>query len=774
MKFKKLYILLFAFLTQLVLAQVKVGQWVDHLSYDYANSVAKVDRTVYVSNGSGLAKYNIDDNSVDKLTKVEGLSDVGIEFVRKNPYNNVLMVIYKNTNIDIIRTDGTITNFSDIKRKSIQGKKYINEVTFKGNFAYLACGFGIVVFDTDRLEVKETYYIGNGIINTEIYQVAKNDTAIFAATPNGIYYGSLSSNLNNYQNWKTLNTGLPTGPYNVIANFGGKIIVNYSEKLKSNQMFKDTIFQYDGTSWTKYPYKSSSENKKFLDFSYLGRLLILDQWGVQDYNTSGAYQHYITGYGFDGAQINDICYDGGTQYYIADSRYGLIDSKGGMFSPNTVIRINGPINNFVNDIDVKDGVLAVAPVNLGETYTNQYLYHRANLYQNKEWGSLKNIINDTIRDINAVCIDPNDKTHIAFGCMDRGVVTLRNGQFDKIYHTGNTPMIGYQGTNDLRVSGVSFDKNSNLWVSITIGKKCVSVLKTNGSWVLLDFEQFVVDPTVTKIIFDKYDQAWIMMPRNIGLMVYKDVNGLSQPNTSNTKKVSVAKGSGGLPSNDIYSICEDKDGHIWVGTATGVAVFYNPENVFTGASWDSQQILIEQDGKVQILLENDIITAIAVDGANRKWIGTQASGVYCLSPDGQKQIYHFTTDNSPLYSNLVRDIAVDETTGDVFIGTVEGIQSYRTEIIKGFEDFTNVHAYPNPVRPGFAGPVYITGLIDEANVKITDVAGNLVWETTSEGGQIAWDLKTFSGNKVASGVYMIYCASANGDKSATSKLLIIN
>lgn len=772
MNLKKLYILLLTFFTHVLFPQVKVGQWVDHLSYDYANSVAKVDRTVYVSNGSGLAKYNIDDNSVDKLTKVEGLSDVGVQLIRKNPYNNVLMVIYKNTNIDVIRPDGTIINFSDIKRKSIQGKKYINEVTFKGNFAYLACGFGIVVFDTDRLEVKETYYIGNGIINTEIYQVAKNDTAIFAATPNGIYYGSLSSNLNNYQNWKTLNTGLPNGPYNGIVNFNGLIIANYSEKIKSNQSFKDTLFQYNGSTWGKFPYSSGSENRKLLDFSDYGRFLIIDQWGVQIF-TSNWQGSYMSQYGFDIATINDVCFAGGNQFYIADGKYGLVDSKGPSGS-NNVIKLNGPVNNFVNDIDVKDGVLAVAPVNLGETYTNQYLGYKPNMYQNKEWVSLKNIINDSIRDINAVCIDPNDKTHIAFGCMDRGVVTMRNGQFDKIYHTGNTPMIGYQGTNDLRVSGVSFDKNSNLWVSITIGKKCVSVLKNNGSWVLLDFEQFVVDPTVTKIIFDKYDQAWIMMPRNIGLMVYKDVNGLSQPNSSNTKKVSVAKGSGGLPSNDIYSICEDKEGQIWVGTATGVAVFYNPENVFSGGSWDSQQILIEQDGKVQILLENDIITAIAVDGANRKWIGTQASGVYCLSSDGQKQIYHFTTDNSPLYSNLVRDIAVDETTGDVFIGTVEGIQSYRTEIIKGFEDFTNVHAYPNPVRPGFAGPVYITGLIDEANVKITDVAGNLVWETTSEGGQIAWDLKNFSGTKVASGVYMIYCASANGDKSATSKLLIIN
>jgi outer membrane protein assembly factor BamB len=229
-----------------------------------------------------------------------------------------------------------------------------------------------------------------------------------------------------------------------------------------------------------------------------------------------------------------------------------------------------------------------------------------------------------------------------------------------------------------------------------------------------------------------------------------------------------------MPSMDVKSICEDKDGHIWVGTAKGVSVFYNPENVFTGANWDGQQILIEQDGHVQILLENDVITAIAVDGVNRKWIGTESSGVYCLSPDGQEEIYHFTEENSPLYSNIIRDIVTDETTGDVFIGSENGIQSFRTPIIKGFEDFTKVHAYPNPIRPGNSTPVYITGLIDEADVKITDVSGNLIWSTKSQGGQVVWNLHSFSGTKAASGVYMIYCSSATGDKSATAKLLIIN
>ncbi len=775
MPFKKSFFLLCSISSLLSFSQVKIGQWVDHLSYTSSNSVAKVNNLVYVSNGSGLAKYNTDDNSIEKMTKIDGLSDIGVKLLRKCDYNNSLLVIYDNTNMDVIKSDGTIVNISDIKRKIITGKKYINEVYFNANFAYISCGFGIILFDTEKLEIKDTYYIGNGITNKEIYQSTRNDTAIFAATESGIYYGALATNLSNFQNWKSLNTGIAAGPYNSIVNFNGKILANYSARLNSNSSMADTIYQYDGVVWGKYPYKSNTENKRMLDFSKYNKLLIVDQYGLQDIDANGNHTQYITSYGSGVyADIRDVAYENNGHFWLADHGYGFVHSQGGPPYPSEIIHVNGPLNNLVNDIDIRDGVLAVAPTNLGDTYTYQYNATKPSVYKDKEWSNLKSVIADTLKDINSCAVDPNDKTHIVYGCMIQGVINTKNNQFVNVYHTGNTPLVGMDNGTDLRVTGVNFDKNSNLWVSITLGTKCVAVLKKNNTWSLLNFEQTVVKPTITKIIFDKYDQAWMILARGVGMMVYKDVNGLSAPNTSNTKMVTVATGGGKLPTNDVSAVCEDLTGHIWVGTAQGIAVFYNPENVFTGSNWDSQQILIEQDGHVQILLENDRITGIAVDGANRKWIGTESSGVYCLSPDGQKEIHHFTIDNSPLYSNLIRDIVTDETTGDVFIATEKGIQSYRTSIIKGFEDFKNVHAYPNPVRPGYSGSVSITGLIDEAIVKITDIAGNLVWQTKSEGGQIEWNLQNFNGTHVASGVYMVYCASASGDKSATAKLMVIN
>ena len=776
MQSKKSLLILFICISLCGFSQVKVGQWLDHLSYNYANSVVKVGDKVYFSNGAGLATYNTGDNSLEKFTKIDGLSDIGVQLLRKNDYNNAVLVIYENTNIDVIDNSDKIINVSDIKRKIITGKKTINEVYFKGKNAYLSCGFGIIVFDTDKLEIKDTYYLGNATSNLEVYQVTSNDTAIFAATPNGIFYGNKNSNLSFYLNWKPLNAGLPTGPYNSIVNFNGKIITNYSELLKSNTAFKDTLYEYSSSGWIKYTLNSNHKgvsNKKLYDYSKFNKLLIQDQWGVVEFDAIGSRLNYLTNYGFDFGRINDIFYENNNKFWVADNLYGLIKSGGSEWTPNEIIRINSPENNYVNDLDINDGLLAVAPVTLDEVFNPQYLSYKPNIYQDGEWKSLKNIFPDSLKDINAVAIDPSDKTHMAFAGMT-DLIEVKSSQINGVYTYGNSPLIGINGTNDIRITGVTFDKNSNLWASITLGKKCISVKKPNNTWTLLNFEQFVVQPTISKIIFDKYDQAWIVLPRNIGLMVYKDVNGLSQPNSSNTKFLSSVTGNGKLPSQDVHSICEDKEGHIWLGTAKGIAVFYNPENVFTTSNWDCQQILIEQDGYVQILLENDIITSIAVDGVNRKWIGTQSSGVYCLSSDGQKEIYHFTQENSPLYSNTIKDVVVDEISGDVFFATDKGIQSYRTAIIKGFEDYSKIHSYPNPVRPGYSGNVCVTGLIDESEVKITDVSGNLVWATKSQGGQIEWNLKTFNGAKATSGVYIIYCATATGEQSATTKLLIIN
>jgi hypothetical protein len=780
MNFKLLFFSAFLLACTPFSAQVQVGQWIDHLNYNNAKSVVKAGSIVYCSNGSGLVKYNTDDNSVEKLTKINGLSDVGVKLLRYNPYNNTVVVVYENSNIDLIK-DEVITNFPDIERKTITGSKTINEIYFDKNIGYIACAFGIIKLDLTKIEVRDSYFFGNGGSFLNVNQVTSNDTCLMAATDSGVYVCRSNALLTNFANWRKV-TGLASGPYNAITKYNSKILVNYSERLKSDQSLRDTLYQFDGTSWAYFSQKPFPyEIKRLYDYSRINKLFLLDQNGIVLTNPGNDNESSVTQYEQNiSASINDGFYEEHLPeyrlFFTADRFMGLVKSFGNYPELNTRIDVNGPNTDLANDLEIVEGNLVVASTYLGDLWNNQYNSPYMNVYSDNKWSSFSAPISDSIPDLNCVAIDKNDKTHVAFGSWGKGVVETRKNVPYKVYNSSNSPIgIAFGSDHDNRIGGVTYDDNSNLWVVSSLNNNFLSVLRKSGTWINFDMSQFFSNnPNAAKVIVDKNNQVWIQLARGIGLMAFKPGDTFSQPNINNTKVFTTAKGNGALPSTDIYSMVEDLDGHIWVGTAKGVAIFYNPETIFTGSNWDSQQILIEQDGNVQILLEKDGITAIAIDGANRKWIGTESSGVYCLSADGLTQIHHFTAEESQLYSNAIRDIAVDGTTGDVFIATERGIQSFRTSVVNGFDGYTNVHAFPNPIRPGYGNNVYITGLVDETILKVTDVAGSVVWETKSQGGQVEWNLKTINGTKVTSGVYMIYCSTADGEQKSVTKLLVVN
>ncbi|HWY13361.1 MAG TPA: two-component regulator propeller domain-containing protein [Bacteroidia bacterium] len=773
-------------------AQVKVGQWKDHLSYNFCNTVAKVADIVYTSNGAGILKYNTTDGSIETISKINGLSDIGIQLLRYNPYNNTLLIIYNNANIDVLRgTD--IINFSDIKRKTITGKKNINEVTFKNNIAYLACGFGIIVFDTDKIEIKDTYYIGPGGSYLNVYQVEVADSIILAATTSGLYKANTATILNNFQNWNVV-SGIPPGTYNGVVNYKSRVIASYSPYTANTaNVNMDTLYCYDGTFWRKdtiknFPYII----QKLFPATNPNYFCTVDASGFEVYNSTEKRQVYVSGYPFFpyNAVIKDVAFDfsSGT-YWIADLAGGFIRSKGPypFGYPNTQININGTHSNFVSNIDVFGGKLISAPVKIDETGAAHYLKEGLNYYADNEWQYIKESVADSIFDYNFSYIDRKDPSRIWASSWIEGLCEYRNGQLVKVYNSINASIPSLPGYAYWhRVAGLSMDETGNLWIGGSDVQNFLTVRKTNGTFQNFNFSS--VAPFVGRVLADKNNQIWVCFPRSAGvigtyngtdystaagLAVYKN-NNFAAPGSSNFKFLTLSDGQGKLPDPYVFAIAEDHDGQIWVGTTTGIAVFYNPENIFSGANYDAQQILITQDTHVQILLVTEKITAITIDGANRKWIGTEASGVFCFSPDGQQQIYHFTTDTSPLFSNSILDIGYDEITGDIFIGSDQGMQSYRTEIVKGEDDCSTIHAYPNPVKPEYTGNVYIRGLMDATVVKITDINSNLVWETKSTGGQIEWKLKNIQGKKVAPGIYMASCALSDGSVYCMTKILVLN
>ena len=770
--------LIFCIISFKVFSQVGPRTWQDHLGINSCNTVSRNGSNVYASYYNGIIRFDEKELAPKTLNKIDGLSDIGVRLLRTNPYNNKMLVIYDNCNIDIIDADLNLVNYPDIKLKSLNGKKIINEVTFDKQYAYLACGFGIIVFDTEKLEIKDTYIIGPGATNLEVYQLSLNDNLVFAATPSGMYTGNRSQALNNYKNWIHDTLHLPKGPFCGVKNVAGNIIACYCPSnvdLANNG--KDSIFKFVNNSWTAYDTLGHTIRK--MGASYENLFSIVDPIGLMVIDvTSGVPKQYFTNYNgqLDYGTFRDSYigkdYSGRISYWLADARFGLNQSYEYYDNPTKITR-NGMNRSYVSNIDIYKGKVAVSPSLINNTGTGNYSTQGINMLKNGDWSYINCFQEDgqPVADVTSVLWDRID-TSVMWACSwYYGVIKYKNNKLVSAF-TGTNPGLPMLAINEPRCSGLSMDKSGNLWFADSDQKGFLSVIKRNGSYQNFVFN--IGHGFTRKTYVDKNNYVWILHERDGGLTVFKHNNFSSPQLNVNFKWLSNSVGSGNLQSNSVYSIAEDLDGKIWIGTGEGISVFYNPTSIFSGSDFDAQPIKIVQDGNVELLLGKEIVTTIRVDGANNKWCGTQSGGLYCFSPDGQTQLYHFTKENSPLYSNTIIDINYDEVTGDLFFATEMGLQSFRGIIVAGDEKYNNVYAYPNPVKPNYQGTVLIRGLVDESIVKITDESGNMVWEAKSHGGQLEWPVTTFANNRVTSGVYVVYEATTTGELKALTKVLVVN
>ncbi|MFW6227515.1 MAG: two-component regulator propeller domain-containing protein, partial [Bacteroidota bacterium] len=330
------------------------------------------------------------------------------------------------------------------------------------------------------------------------------------------------------------------------------------------------------------------------------------------------------------------------------------------------------------------------------------------------------------------------------------------------------------GSAYMRIGTIRFDQKRNLWVVNSGVEHSVHAFTPEREWISFNYGEEMNNHHQTDMIITQSGAKWVIMPMGGGLFVFDNGNDLEDRSDDRTKRLSVVD-EDGIPLNDVFSIAEDKDGDIWVGTSQGPVVYYTPERVFD-ENLIARYIMVpknDEDNTVGKLLESSTITDIEIDGANRKWLSTAGSGVFLMSEDGTRELKHFTTDNSPLLSNDINDVVVHPRTGEVFIATTKGLISYMGEATEGDDLFRNVYVYPNPVRPGYTGDITVTGLIADANVKITDISGNIVYETTTIGGQAIWNGRNLNGKKVHTGVYLVFCTNNDGSKTHVTKLLFV-
>lgn len=780
-------LLYFVLLTGLKAQQVPVGQWRDELPYTLVNSLADAGDRIYASTPYAVFYKEKSDNSVVRITKISGLSDIGISCISYSKEYKTLLVAYSNANIDIIR-DNSIINVSDIKRANILGNKTINSIFFRGSQAYLSCGFGIVVLDIAKDEIRDTYYIGrNGSQVNVMALTTDNHDTLFAATERGIYKAWADDpNLSNYATWQRDKRIDTSASYTSIAWFSGRVVVN--KRLQG--ITNDTLYQSLNGAWSRIPldgYNPVMHLSANNDF-----LMVANRNSVQAIKPDLTPLMYVPGAPYPLTAISDR--DG--IFWTGDTYVGLVMYNPANYVIDTVT-LSGPSTALAFSMTSSGNEVCIAPGGHDATYAP--LYYQPQIYHNNNssWYNVigyYNPIMNSAYDIVAVAIDPKDSRHMMAASFGKGVLELYDDKVTRRFTYGNSTLRNYSGsdTADIRVGGCAYDAQGNFWAVCSHTNNCLSV-KQGDTWTMLSVP---IEIDLGQLMITSKGQKWIQMRYGTmnasSVLVYNDNKTPSNPADDSYRLMNSAKGSGAIPGTTLLSMAEDRNGEVWVGTEKGVGVFYSPENIFTGDNFDAQQILVNQGGYVQYLLENESVTAIAVDGANQKWMGTDRGGLFLFSPDGTKEIFHFTAENSPLLSNRITALTINAD-GNVFIGTDNGVISFRGSATPP-ADSSTAFAFPNPVREDYEGCIAVRGLPENAEVRITDINGTVVFSgkagtqgnSTCDvpdnsqaqlgvvGGQVVWDGRNFDGKRARSGVYLVWAADETGTQKVVTKILVVH
>jgi ligand-binding sensor domain-containing protein len=757
------FLILFILFYSLTQAQnIAIGQWRAHLPFNKGIALAESGSRIYCATQSGgLFFYDKADEHMESMTKVSGLSDNKVVALKSNK-NNIVVIAYDNANIDILK-DNTIINIADIKRKSILGKKAVHSIYFYGDDCYLSCGFGIVVLDMVKLEIKDKYIIGQNGASIEVFDFCDDGTFFYAATEKGVFKARIDNpGLANYSEWSP-ETGLPASAFNFIK--------AYNNKIYANNLADGNLYFRNVGSWAVFDY-SLTNNVKHIEVVN-NKLIISEKNFARIYGGNGMPEDLLDKRGKDWIIPNDAILDAGGIVWIAEQYNGLIKSRDA--NSYEILHPNGPKTNAVYALTAGPNDLWATPGGKTPSGSNQNNYDGLFHFDNSYWSTVDRDNTAALQgvfDIVSITIDPMDEKHLLISAFNAGFIDMHiGGSFVRYTEANSTLQLAGNFAGYCRVMGAAYDSQNNIWVSNSEAAQPLSVKLTDNTWRSFSMGIDTKSARLGGILVDKNDNKWMLIAN--GLLAFNDNKTIDNTSDDKTAFINNQPGHGNLSSAGVNCFALDDDGAIWIGTDKGVSVLYNPAEVFNGRL-DARPVYIQQDGHTQYLLETESVSAIAIDGANRKWFGTKNSGAFLMSADGTKSLAHFDINNSPILSNSILSIAVNPKSGEVFFGTDAGIISYKGTATQGEETYTGVYAYPNPVREDYHGLIAVKGLVKNANVKITDVNGNIVFETKALGGQVVWDGKNFQGIRAQSGVYMVLCTNEDGSQIHVAKILFMN
>ncbi|GAB3841868.1 type IX secretion system anionic LPS delivery protein PorZ [Hymenobacter jeollabukensis] len=746
------------------------GDWQLHLPTNRTHVLADAGPRVYAAAEDAFFVFDKETSSVQLLSRRDGLSDVSVRALAYDSLTQQVVVVYRSGQVDILNNKGRVTaSLSDIKRKSLAGGKTINRVDVARRLAYVSTNFGIVVLDLQRFEVKDTYSnFGPGGTAPQVYGTAVQGDTLYAATSAGLLRGNLNTNLLNYNNWRsTAGFGARNGdPYRTLVTHRGKVYAGIND---------DNLYRAVGAGWVSlnYPVRTCWA----LRSSAAGLLVSEDERiGLIDTRTNQVRNRIqlpsLTA-GRDAIRPNS------GPLYIADFRNGLIRVEANGQNATSFVT-NAPATTNAFNI-VTDPVSKTATVLSGgyaegyvqlENKLGFYVYDADGRWTNVNAQNYTSAEYPNLQDVSRGARTPDGTLYVA--SYAQGLLEWKGpGQF-RVFGVDNSPL--RSAIRDLqdpnyprfvRVTDVAAAPNGDVWLvnrhQVEQQPGVFRFTPSTGQWQSIPW--FTGAENLERLCLDDLGHLWLGRARRAlsGLVAYN-------PETNALRSFAV---SDGLPNGTVWDLVKDRRGAIWAATSEGAAVYDDPSLAFEpGATGFRTPIVRRGAGTGFRTLWTEVVKCIAVDGGNRKWFGTD-NGLWLFNEDGDEALQHFTVENSPLPSNRIVDVAVDDRTGEVWVATEAGVVSYRgsATVTEGAPSCAKV--FPNPVRQDFSGQVGISGLANNAEVKITDITGTLVYQTRATGGTVVWNLADYNGRRVQSGVYLVLTADSDGKNGCISKVAVL-
>jgi hypothetical protein len=766
--------------------------WEAHFSYNNIVGVRAGDNKIYAASENVVFVYDTQTNETLNITTVDGLSGEFISAIEYSEAFQLLIIGYTNGLIEIYsENDGSILPVVDIlERETISpGLKTINHFNEYEGLMYIATGFGIVVYDLERLEFGDTYFIGLGASQVLVEQTAVFNGFIYAACRDNaaIKYADLSNpNLIDFAQWQTISSG----------NFVTMNVVNNRlYTTRSNNAFNEIV---NNTLQVRFNFPSALSDTKVTDqllaVTLGNRILLLDENALEVSNF-GVNTDFQTTYN-SAVVFNDFL-------YVGTETLGLLKVQLSDLSNIEAILPNGPLRNDPFKIEAFSGQVWVTYGDHTAFYNPSPVRSRGLSFRvNDTWNSIPFDSLQNARNLTFIAGNPFNSQQVFISSFQDGLLELNNFEPTILYNQTNSGLESLVLPNapnfvSIRVNGLTFDRTGKLWsITSLVERPLKSYDPATGSWQSYSFAQLIDDPLSGEngfgdLVVDNNGTKWIGSRRN-GVIAYNET-------ISGTPILKIDSETQNMPATGVEALAIDNRNQLWIGTVNGLRILFNTANVFNTPNPSVNSIIIDEAGVPRELLLDELINDIKVDGSNNKWVATLSSGVFYFSQDGQQTIYHFTRDNSPLPSNEVKHMAIDEVNGKVYFATSRGVVAFTSGSSSPEETLGEAFVYPNPVRPEYDilgdnnlndinRGVKIKGLTENVNIKITDVEGNLVAEAQSrrnlrnsaarfnlaiDGGIAIWNGRNLANNIVASGVYLILITDLDSFETKVLKLLII-